>query len=528
MSACEDPNIDKDALMTRRQKFDGKTKVCVKCKENTGNVVIRYAVYCKACFFPLIETRFRKSLEPSINVIPDGPRRKGLTATGSLVIAFSGGTNSTTLLDLVAKTYFAPRTDDPEKLKGGKKHPRNTDKSVWKGRPAVCFVEVCGAFPGEKDRTEDIKAVVESYPGSPFEFVPLHLEDAFDPEWWSLIGRGDLFTSARSLGLDMGDEELRLTQSTSDYTPLSALRAYLASLPTQTAFYNAIQTLTRVLLLHTSASRRASHLVLGTSLTSLSVNLISGIAQGAGFTVAEEAKEEWNPRMADGLPVRVVRPLRDIGMKECAIWDWWCGLRVIGRSRKYTQGGGRNDIGSLTRDFIFGLESDYPATVSTVARTCAKLTPKEGSDDICVLCERPAQHGVQEWKAQISIRAYEQASSAVSGNSRPPHLTEEEIMKLIQVPWNTTPASLSLTPRLCYACHTTLTSRSSRGTATSLAMGQSIHNVPTPMWVRAMDLSPTIHEIIADDDEHEEVSRYIKMTRTDMKAEIADFLLPDE
>jgi cytoplasmic tRNA 2-thiolation protein 2 len=104
--------------------------------------------YARACFFPLIETRFRKSLEPSINVIPDGPRRKGLTATGSLVIAFSGGTNSTTLLDLVAKTYFAPRTDDPEKLKGGKKHPRNTDKSVWKGRPAVCFVEVCGAFPG--------------------------------------------------------------------------------------------------------------------------------------------------------------------------------------------------------------------------------------------------------------------------------------------------------------------------------------------------------------------------------------------
>lgn len=161
-------------------------------------------------------------------------------------------------------------------------------------------------------------------------------------------------------------------------------------------------------MLHTSAFRRASHLVLGTSLTSLSVNLISGIAQGAGFTIAEEAKEEWNPRIADGLPVRVVRPLRDIGMKECAIWDWWCGLRVVGRSRKYTQGGGRNDIGSLTRgtsylsferaikphrltvilDFIFGLESDYPATVSTVARTCAKLTPKEGSDDICVLCER--------------------------------------------------------------------------------------------------------------------------------------------
>jgi hypothetical protein len=39
-------------------------------------------------------------------------------------------------------------------------------------------------------------------------------------------------------------------------------------------------------------------------------------------------------------------------------------------------------------DFIIGLERDYPSTVSTVARTCAKLAPKEGIGGICVLCER--------------------------------------------------------------------------------------------------------------------------------------------
>lgn len=209
--------------------------------------------------------------------------------------------------------------------------------------------------------------MVESYPGQPFEFVPLRLEDAFNPDWWSLIGRGDLHSTARSLGLDMSDEgklsfcfltigteclispDLRLKPSTSEHSPLDALRAYLFSLPTQTAFFSAIQTLTRVLLQYTSASRYASHLLLGTSLTSLSVNLISGIAQGAGYTVAEETKEEWNPHMTDGIPVRVLRPLRDIGMKECAIWDWWSRLRVVGRSRKYIQGGGKNAIGALTR-----------------------------------------------------------------------------------------------------------------------------------------------------------------------------------
>lgn len=121
---------------------------CIASKWHISVSLLLLTFCGRACFFPLIETRFRRSLEPSINVIPDGPRRKGLKATGSLVIAFSGGINSTALLDLVAKTYFAPRTDDPEKMKGGKEHPRNADKSVWKGRPAVCFVEVCGAFSG--------------------------------------------------------------------------------------------------------------------------------------------------------------------------------------------------------------------------------------------------------------------------------------------------------------------------------------------------------------------------------------------
>ena len=164
------------------------------------------------------------------------------------------------------------------------------------------------------------------------------------------------------------------------------------------------------MLLHTAASRRSSHLILGTSLTSLSINLISGIAQGAGFSVAEEAKEEWNPKLENGITVRIVRPLRDVGMKECALWAWWCGLSIVGTSTPLN--GGKHGIGSLTQgdwidislkknnntnnqitysvntDFIYGLETDYPATVSTIARTCAKLAPKEASNNICVLCGR--------------------------------------------------------------------------------------------------------------------------------------------
>jgi len=205
-------------------------------------------------------------------------------------------------------------------------------------------------------------------------------------------------------------------------------------------------------------------------------------------------------------------------MKECALWAWWCGLRIVGTSRLLNDDG-KHGIGSLTRDFIFGLETDYPATVSTIARTCAKLAPKEASNDICVLCGRPAQHDVQVWKASISIRSYHEATLAVSGNTRPPHLSEEEIANLTNCPTNVT-STQSLTPLLCYACHTTLTSRSSRGTAASLPPRQSATQVPLPMWVRS----------ILDDREQEHVVtlQTTKVTENEMKAEIGEFLLPDE
>jgi cytoplasmic tRNA 2-thiolation protein 2 len=93
------------------------------------------------------------------------------------------------------------------------------------------------------------------------------------------------------------------------------------------------------------------------------VNLISGIAQGAGFAVAEEAKEEWNPRPEQGIKVRVVRPMMDIGMKECAIWDWWNGLRVVGGSINMHDRG-KNAIGALTRGMFIAILSDWNAYFS--------------------------------------------------------------------------------------------------------------------------------------------------------------------
>ncbi|KAJ7494765.1 hypothetical protein B0H11DRAFT_1716995 [Mycena galericulata] len=499
MTSCGNPVSEQDALMLPRTKFD-KTKTCIKCRTSAGNVVIRHAVYCKECFFPLVSTKFRRTLEPSINVIPDGPRKKGLKPAGNLCLGFSGGLGSTVLLDLVSQSYFhAGESSNPMKdVRGGKDHPRNA--AVWK-KATVCYVEICNALPGTRDRTEEVRAVVEKY--SHFDFLPLRIEDAFDDAWWLRAGGR---RPESHLSVDLANEDLVLSQSPQPSTSsdsLTALQAYISSLPTQTAVPAAIQTLIRLLLLHTAWSTECSHLLLGTSLTSLSVSLISSISQGGGFVVREEAQEEWQPTVHVGSKrtVRVNRPLRDIGMKECAVWAWWRGLCVPGKENFL---GGKQGIGALTKNFIVGLERDYPSTVSTIARTCGKLAPKDSSDGTCILCERPAQPGVQEWKARISIRSFTDPDLA----SPPPHLQN---VATIPDP-ETTETAPSLTPRLCYACHTTLTSRSSRGSTASL----QTNSTPLPVWVVSQ-----LHQ-----DGHEQW-RSRKMQETEMKQSISEYLLPD-
>ena len=102
---------------------------------------------CRECFVPLVTFRFRRALEPHINVKPDGPRRTALRPAGNLLIAFSGGLGSTVLLDLVNRCYANP--DDALLATGGgdggRDHPRH--ERVWQ-KVTVCYVEICDAIPG--------------------------------------------------------------------------------------------------------------------------------------------------------------------------------------------------------------------------------------------------------------------------------------------------------------------------------------------------------------------------------------------
>lgn len=119
-------------------------------------------------------------------------------------------------------------------------------------------------------------------------------------------------------------------------------------------------------------------------------------------------QEEWIPPFVKQTPgttswsgeVRLIRPLREVSLKELTAWVWWIQLSVVGKQIVPIS---ERTIGSLTKgrsiivpvishpddsvDFIIGLERDYPSTVSTITKTVGKLAPKGKSGMRCVLCE---------------------------------------------------------------------------------------------------------------------------------------------
>lgn len=90
---------------------------------------------------------------------------------------------------------------------------------------------------------------------------------------------------------------------------------------------------------------------------------------------------------------------------------------------------------------------------------------------------RPMQSGIQEWKGRISIRSFSDDKLAADLT----HLPSSCRDKLDTSASSRSPPLLALTDFLCYACHTSLTSKSSRGV--KQLVPDVLSAVPLPTWV---------------------------------------------
>jgi cytoplasmic tRNA 2-thiolation protein 2 len=140
---------------------------------------------------------------------------------------------------------------------------------------------------------------------------------------------------------------------------------------------------------------------------------------------------------------------------------------------------------------------------------------------------RPIQPGIQDWKASISIRTL--SIPDATPTQQPTHGGGDS-SHLSSRPSSSPP---SLTPHLCYACHTTLTSRSCRGIP-SIPAGTRVGAdgaVALPIWVESRLLSSIresgevgeLDQLAIDD--NPAMWNCKKMDTADMKEMIFGFLL---
>lgn len=149
----------------------------------------------------------------------------------------------------------------------------------------------------------------------------------------------------------------------------------------------------------------------------------------------------------------------------------------------------------------------------------------------CILSDlycSPAQMDVQDWKARISIRSFDTQSDGGS-IPLPPHIKPNT-----PTPLPTTPdASSSLTPHLCYACHTALTSRSSRGIAHQSKSSLTSTTLQLPVWTNSRLFNSINSSVtrytdgIGTEGTADEVWSGKKMDASDMRDAIKDFLLDE-
>lgn len=126
-----------------------------------------------------------------------------------------------------------------------------------------------------------------------------------------------------------------------------SLNAFLSGMPTQTAVKDGTQLLTRRLLERTALSLGATHLLLGRSMSSLSMSLLSSVCSGRGFTIADE-------RQSFTGGVTSFNPLKDLGSKECAAYACWNELHVISSPiLRTTRTGTGTEIQELTRGSFY-------------------------------------------------------------------------------------------------------------------------------------------------------------------------------
>ncbi|KPI94851.1 Cytoplasmic tRNA 2-thiolation protein 2 [Papilio xuthus] len=111
--------------------------------------------------------------------------------------------------------------------------------------------------------------------------------------------------------------------------------------------------------------------------TTLAVNLLSNLAIGRGSQV------EYDIGFSDNRDeIKILRPIKDITEEELHHY-----IQIKNRPHISVDKIQENSLQSVIKKFVWDLQENFPATVSTVCKTADKIGAIEKSDKRCQFCK---------------------------------------------------------------------------------------------------------------------------------------------
>ncbi|KAI9189606.1 Cytoplasmic tRNA 2-thiolation protein 2 [Blastocladiella emersonii ATCC 22665] len=344
---------------------------CKKCKTGKATLAVRQAVYCRDCFMAITGEKFADSVvRLRLPMVPPG-------GEGRVLMAFSGGTASRTMLDLMAARLAV--TTDPRK-------PR-----MFTTGEVVCIDE-SEVIPHDPSFDERIAAAVASYS---LPLTTVKLSAIFD-----YASPTEICVAA---GLDVS-----VTERPNGTSAEELLADLFNGTPSVSAKEDLLRILRRRLLIEVAARRGFKYLVLGTSTSTLAHSVLTATVAGRGAGIPLLLRGADTISTSSG-EVMVLQPMSQFATKELALWCHFARLDVIPLPTLTSSRppGLKVGIHQLTHTFLATLERSKEGTASAVYRTAARLETKSVAGewsrtraDACGMCAgapredgRPVCHG---------------------------------------------------------------------------------------------------------------------------------------
>ncbi|GFN92363.1 cytoplasmic tRNA 2-thiolation protein 2 [Plakobranchus ocellatus] len=362
---------------------------CVKCGAPGVLVTRIHDAFCKSCFQVYVVHKFRSAIGKS-KLIRDGE---------AVLVAFSGGTNSSAMLHLIKdglslrahkKLRFTPTLlhIDETCLLGSEslewKVKQNQVKNIMldSGFPSY-WTQLEQSVMIQKDHASGMSNKGESAADYERNGTPLLLH----------------YISGKS-----GMTDLSLVSSSED---AGKLRDLVRSLGNLTAQENFIQNLRNQMLVQAACQLGFSKVLTAENSTHLAIRILSDIAQGRGSQVSLDTgiSDERNGE------VMFMRPVRELNAKELAMYNTVFGVESVFIPTLSTMTPLASSIERLTESFVTGLQADFPSTVSNIVRTSGKLgLPDIKKSDKCSFCQSPLDTNAKKNSALGAVLFSQQLS----------------------------------------------------------------------------------------------------------------------